>query len=120
MRINQIPENQIHENQILENWNNNYIKTQSINRVFCKNINNYVDITYIKYTYVNREESSYLNMLERILETGDCRETRNAKTYSVFGEKLEFDMANGFPLLTSKRMFFRGIAEALQKSYYSF
>jgi thymidylate synthase len=48
-------------------------------------------------------------MLERIMINGDYRETRNAKTYSVFGERLEFDLDNGFPLLTTKKVFDRGI-----------
>jgi thymidylate synthase len=51
--------------------------------------------------------------LEKIMNTGDYRQTRNAKTYSLFGEKLVFDMDNGFPLLTSKKMFTRGILEEL-------
>lgn len=96
---------------VLEGPKNNFVKTQSLEIVFCKNLNKNVQIAYTKYTYLNREEDQYLQMLEKILDHGDYRETRNAKTYSIFGERLEFDMANGFPLLTTKQVFFRGIAE---------
>jgi len=61
----------------------------------------------------NTEESAYLALLASILERGHCRETRNARTYSTFGERLVFDMVNGFPLLTTKKMFIRGIFEEL-------
>jgi len=79
----------------------------------CKKIDTIVMITFRRYIYINHEEQAYLNMLEKIITTGDLRQTRNAKTYSVFGEKLVFDLANGFPLLTTKKMFYRGIFEEL-------
>lgn len=70
-------------------------------------------IKFNKYTYYNPEEFEYLQLLDKILTTGEYRKTRNANTYSIFGEKLVFDMKNGFPLLTSKEMFHRGILEEL-------
>ena len=39
--------------------------------------------------------------------------TRNAKTYSIFDNSITFDMKDGFPLLTTKRMFWKGIVEEL-------
>jgi len=71
------------------------------------------DITFTKYVYVNFGETKYIDMLENIIMLGHCRKTRNAETYSVFGEKLVFDLENGFPLLTTKKMFYRGIFEEL-------
>lgn len=59
-------------------------------------------------------EQAYLALLRKILDNGDTRTGRNGKTKSVFGERLEFDVANcGFPLLTTKRMFWKGIVEEL-------
>jgi thymidylate synthase len=58
-------------------------------------------------------EKQYLDLLRRVMETGEERQTRNGKTYSVFGGNLHFDLRDGFPLLTSKRVFFRGIVEEL-------
>jgi dihydrofolate reductase / thymidylate synthase len=59
------------------------------------------------------EERQYLNLLYDVLTTGDFRQTRNSKTWSKFGKTLEFDLSKGFPLLTSKKSFTRGIFEEL-------
>jgi dihydrofolate reductase/thymidylate synthase len=59
------------------------------------------------------EEYQYLNLLEKIISTGHRRQTRNAITYSLFGEKMEFDLSS-FPLLTTKKVFMRGIFEELK------
>jgi dihydrofolate reductase/thymidylate synthase len=62
----------------------------------------------------NAEECQYLDLIMRILsEDHKGRITRNALTYSIFGSQIEFNMSNGFPLLTTKKMFFRGIVEEL-------
>jgi thymidylate synthase len=59
------------------------------------------------------EEKNYLNALRDILENGKKRETRNATTISKFGITLNFDISTSFPLLTTKRMFWKGIYEEL-------
>ena len=92
---------------------NIYIRSSDSMISYCKSINQHVELTINKYTYVNQEEIAYLDMLDRIITCGDQRSTRNAQTYSLFGEKLVFDMNNGFPLLTTKKMFYRGIFEEL-------
>lgn len=101
---------------VLGNINSKKFFTKTTNKItdaFCKNLNKYVQIVYCKYTYNNIEEDAYLDLLQKILNEGDFRMTRNAKTYSIFGEKLVFDLKNGFPLLTTKQMFVRGIIEEL-------
>jgi thymidylate synthase len=63
---------------------------------------------------MNHAETQYLNLLREVLEKGHHRKTRNSNTFSLFGKHLEFDLKNGeFPLLTTKKMFFRGIFEEL-------
>jgi len=62
---------------------------------------------------VNKNENGYLILLRDVLENGIKRENRNGNTYSIFGYMLKFDVKNKFPLLTSKRVFFRGIVEEL-------
>jgi len=57
-------------------------------------------------------ERQYLNLLKKTL-TSECRQTRNAETLSIFGENITFDLTKGFPLLTTKKMFMRGIFEEL-------
>src|SRR6056300_60742 len=61
----------------------------------------------------NIGEEGYLRLLSTIIEHGDERDTRNSVTKSIFGERLEFDIQKQFPLLTTKKMFFRGIFEEL-------
>ena len=58
-------------------------------------------------------EYQYIHILQTILQHGNCRETRNGNVLSVFGLTLECDLKDGFPLLTSKKVFFRGIVEEL-------
>ena len=61
----------------------------------------------------NTAEKQYLNLLEGILKNGEKRDTRNGITYSLFSKELVFDIEHSFPLLTTKRMFWRGIVEEL-------
>lgn len=61
----------------------------------------------------NQEEQQYLDLLKEILIYGIPRQTRNAQTKSLFSKNMKFDLRNGFPLLTTKKMFFRGIFEEL-------
>ncbi len=58
-------------------------------------------------------EHQYLNLLHNLLTKGERRDTRSGTVYSSFGHHLEFDLTKGFPLLTTKKMFFRGIVEEL-------
>ncbi|HAG52326.1 MAG TPA: thymidylate synthase [Alphaproteobacteria bacterium] len=58
----------------------------------------------------------YLTLLEKILQKaeGKIREDRTGTgTYSIFGPQMEFDLSEGFPLLTTKKVFTRGIIEEL-------
>lgn len=62
---------------------------------------------------INREESKYLKLLNTIINFGSREQTRNGYTYSLFGKHLSFDLSRGFPLLTTKKVFFKGIVEEL-------
>lgn len=61
----------------------------------------------------NLEEETYLDILRDLITKGDERQTRNSITKSLFSRNLTFDLKNSFPLLTTKKMFFRGIFEEL-------
>jgi thymidylate synthase len=58
-------------------------------------------------------EKQYLQILRDVLENGHRRKTRNSVTKTLFGKCIEFDLKDGFPLLTTKQVFFRGIVEEL-------
>lgn len=62
---------------------------------------------------MNLEEHQYLDLLHDLLEKGDERQTRNGITRSLFSTNLSFDLKKGFPLLTTKKVFFRGAFEEL-------
>jgi len=61
----------------------------------------------------NTIDKSYLELVKRILSQGNRRETRNGVTISKFGEKISFDLSEGFPLLTTKKVFFNGVIREL-------
>ena len=62
---------------------------------------------------INKEEKQYLDILSKIIKEGTLTETRNGNTTSLFGEKMVFDMKNGFPLLTTKKMGYKTILREL-------
>lgn len=56
----------------------------------------------------------YLDMCAYIMEHGELREDRTGTgTKSVFGYQTRYNLLEGFPLLTTKKMFLRPIAEEL-------
>ena len=59
------------------------------------------------------QEQQYLDILRNIIKNGDETEGRNGKTLSLFKQDMKFDLREGFPLLTTKKMFTRGIIEEL-------
>jgi thymidylate synthase len=62
---------------------------------------------------MNQDEQNYLNLIKKILETGETRNTRNSITKSIFGEKLEFDISNSIPFLTTKKLAYKSMIHEL-------
>ena len=58
-------------------------------------------------------ETQYLELLENVLFHGEKRMTRNGYTLSQFSKKLSWNVEDGFPILTTKKMFWKGIVEEL-------
>src|SRR3989338_4646318 len=61
-------------------------------------------------------EYQYLNLLKDVMENGFKKSVFNnpgVTIKSVFGRQIRFDLSNGFPLLTTKKIFLRGILHEL-------
>jgi len=61
----------------------------------------------------NLDEQQYLNLIKKILESGEIRETRNSITKSIFSEKLEFDISNSIPFITTKKLAWKTVIKEL-------
>ncbi|KAG5486740.1 hypothetical protein LSCM1_07994 [Leishmania martiniquensis] len=74
-------------------------------------------VEYEICTYVphNGEERQYLELIDRIMKTGIVKEDRTGVgTISLFGAQMRFSLRNNrLPLLTTKRVFWRGVCEEL-------
>jgi thymidylate synthase len=56
----------------------------------------------------------YLDLMQHVLDNGAKKEDRTGTgTLSVFGHQMRFDLSQGFPLLTTKKVFLRGIIHEL-------
>ncbi|MGY1696726.1 MULTISPECIES: thymidylate synthase [unclassified Geodermatophilus] len=59
-------------------------------------------------------DTQYEDLLRRILETGTPKSDRTGTgTVSTFGERLRYDLAESFPLVTTKKVHFRSVAVEL-------
>jgi len=58
-------------------------------------------------------EVQYLTLLNDTLLSNNFTYGRNGKVISQFGKSLSFNMTKEFPLLTTKKMFLRGVVEEL-------
>lgn len=59
-------------------------------------------------------DTEYLGLVKKVMEEGVLKEDRTGTgTLSLFGPQMEFDLSKGFPLLTTKKLPFRIIAEEL-------
>jgi thymidylate synthase len=58
----------------------------------------------------NKGEQQYLDLLRRILIKGEQRDGRNGKTWSLFGERIEFDLSEG--VVEELLWFLRGSTDA--------
>jgi len=54
----------------------------------------------------------YLDLLRHVLENGKIKDNRTGiRTISLFGGQIRIDLENGFPILTTKKVFYRAAIE---------
>ena len=62
---------------------------------------------------MNNVDKQYLSLLKDIIENGTYKNTRSGGVYSVFGRTMRFNLKEGLPLLTTKKVFVKGIIHEL-------
>lgn len=83
-----------------------------------KKSNEYDEISYYIYKKFKNEdkhgEFGYLNLIKTVLNNGQmCEDRTGTGIISYYGTQTRYDLSKGFPLLTTKKMFIRGIIEEL-------
>ena len=63
---------------------------------------------------ITHTETAYLNLLKEILDKGEDRSDRTGVgTRSLFGPQLRFDLTEGFPAVTTKKLAWRSVVSEL-------
>jgi len=71
---------------------------------------------YVKQALILMDslDKQYTNLLQDILDNGTVKKDRTGTgTISVFGRTIRHKMSDGFPLITTKKMYFKGIVTEL-------
>ena len=61
----------------------------------------------------NNVDKQYLDLVNEVIEHGEVKKTRAGKTRSLFGKQLRFNLKDGLPMLTTKKMFTKGVLHEL-------
>jgi dihydrofolate reductase/thymidylate synthase len=105
----------IENNKNIYDYNDNQ---KEVYKVYDKSINREVLLEFYKYSFylekrrnviIKHPETQYIELLENLIKDGEYRETRNGSTWSLFSKSLYFNMKDGFPLLTSKKIDFKHV-----------
>lgn len=62
---------------------------------------------------MNKYDKEYLNLLQDIIDNGVEKKTRSGHVKSVFGRQMRFDLKKGIPILTTKKVFSKGVIHEL-------
>ena len=61
----------------------------------------------------NKEEQQYLNILEELITAEHKDDRTGTGTNALFCRYMRFDLSKSFPLLTTKKVFWKGVAVEL-------
>jgi thymidylate synthase len=63
----------------------------------------------------NHPEYQYLNLMQKLIDSGDKQTDKGTGvvTYSSFGDQMRFDLSAGLPLLTTKKVYWKGVLHEL-------
>ncbi len=93
--------------------NGNHYQMESVSNTFEDNEIKYNFVTYQRAEH-DHAENQYLDMLKKIINQGNERPDRTGVgVKSLFGCQMRYDISKYFPLLTTKRVFLKGIIEEL-------
>jgi len=56
---------------------------------------------------------NYQELVKEVLVSGYGQEGRNGRTVALFGKQLEYNLEEGFPIVTGRKIFYRGVAGEL-------
>ena len=62
---------------------------------------------------MNNVDKQYLDILRDVIENGTEKYTRAGLVKSVFGRMMRFNLKEGLPILTTKKMFTKGVIHEL-------
>lgn len=94
--------------------NENMFYGKTISKVEKQEYNLEMKVYYNQNFLQESEESKYITLVQNVLENGKQRNDRTGMgTISVFGTYFEMDVSQSFPLLTSKRVYWKGVVEEL-------
>tara|TARA_B110001469_G_C9641809_1_gene322939 strand:- start:1942 stop:3306 length:1365 start_codon:yes stop_codon:yes gene_type:complete len=68
---------------------------------------------YKNNNHINKEEDEYLNIMKNILNENNLKDSRNEKVYSNFGIRMEYNITDKFPLLTTKKVGWKTVLREL-------
>lgn len=86
---------------------------------YLQDISTYLDEEELKLVTRYRkekehEEYKYLHLLQDILDKGTVKTDRTGVgTKSIYGTQLKFDLSKSFPILTTKKVYWKGVVEEL-------
>ena len=69
---------------------------------------------FFKRFFKRHEERQYLDLIDEVIRHGVYKKDRTGTgTFATFGASMRFNLRHSFPLLTTKRVFWRGVVEEL-------